>query len=857
MKNNSAMTDETLVELTLIGNDSAYEELVKRHEKAVKGAAYKVTGSEYFAEDASQDAFVSAWMNLSALRDPSRFRPWVCSIAKNCAIRAVERYRAAIPDISLSLFESADTENAGGVAFDDEQNAYSDLHEAVEALDGKIREAVKLHYFEGLSVARIAAKLSLPEGTVKWRLSEGRKRLRKGYGIMENEYDENETMVRKVMRQIERLKLWRLKNDRSGFEAEFKEVLAGAEALEDSKEKSRALSDVLMMGYSWLPGSRNAETLERIKKHAEESRNDEVMMPLLSGETQDKTEQEIIELIKEKQIPYAQGLGMKKTLGYLYFWLGVRLCDAGRHEEGMENFKTVLSVLRPVDVYYANAVAAIRIEEKVAEKGLGRESNELAFSACGDEYRSIDGKLWFWQEPGYSRGNLWSVSEPGIYWVSLCDGLIIDPDMKAGDVKTASDGITKLTCKSTGATFKTPAGVFENCSVFEVAGASDLVHETAFCPGVGMVYQKAADAGVHEHFLNKYQIKGGSGLLPLAAGNRWEYVTKNAFMTGEFENVLEITGAKGGKAVAAAYGFSHYAGYDETSWAGNMLNACHNYAVCENGKERLVDMTECFAKALQLAKTKREKTHTRIAAGIMERILKTDPEFNPEYAECGRWNFFQRCFARCENGRALICEDDRTFSFEYKNMVGNMGENGVGKRLLYNMLYAIVRDAAGCMWSDKWVPGYTETRECFVRGYSCRLDLSVFGEERAATPAGTFENCRRVVMELSGLPGGLSYRAGKMECVYAPGVGIVTFSRPLNNGGTDNVSNVWYLTAYEGTGDGYFPIKDGLFRRYEPEYTEGWHGSVEYTYDEDENGVVIFFDQLGTQDRASYEAGTK
>ena len=70
-------------------------------------------------------------------------------------------------------------------------------------------------------------------------------------------------------------------------------------------------------------------------------------------------------------------------------------------------------------------------------------------------------------------------------------------------------------------------------------------------------------------------------------------------------------------------------------------------------------------------------------------------------------------------------------------------------------------------------------------------------------------------------------------------------------------SNVWYLTAYEGTGDGYFPIKDGLFRRYEPEYTEGWNGRVEYTYVEDENGVVIFFDQLGTQDRASYEAGLK
>ena len=52
--------DEVLVELTLLGDEKAFEELVIRHEKAVKGTAHKVTGNEFSAEDASQDAFVSA-----------------------------------------------------------------------------------------------------------------------------------------------------------------------------------------------------------------------------------------------------------------------------------------------------------------------------------------------------------------------------------------------------------------------------------------------------------------------------------------------------------------------------------------------------------------------------------------------------------------------------------------------------------------------------------------------------------------------------------------------------------------------------------------------------------------------------
>ena len=55
----SIKSDETLVKLSLLGNSRAYEELVKRHERAVKKSARSVTRDEFSAEDASQDAFVS------------------------------------------------------------------------------------------------------------------------------------------------------------------------------------------------------------------------------------------------------------------------------------------------------------------------------------------------------------------------------------------------------------------------------------------------------------------------------------------------------------------------------------------------------------------------------------------------------------------------------------------------------------------------------------------------------------------------------------------------------------------------------------------------------------------------------
>ena len=219
MKAHTDKKDETLVELTLLGDKTAYEELVLRHQRAVMGTAYKMTGNRYSAEDASQDAFVSAWMNLSELRDGAKFGSWVCAFAKNCARTLERRYRAAIPAISLDESVLFDVEDTADVIFPDE---YEDIHAAVDALSDKIREAVRLHYFEEMSVAEIAKMLSVPVGTVKWRLSEGRKQLRTGYGIMEKTYNESESLVTRVMRQVEELKLWGLKNDKTGFEEEYR-----------------------------------------------------------------------------------------------------------------------------------------------------------------------------------------------------------------------------------------------------------------------------------------------------------------------------------------------------------------------------------------------------------------------------------------------------------------------------------------------------------------------------------------------------------------------------------------------------------------------------------------------------------
>ena len=507
--------DETLVELTLLGDGTAYEELVTRHQRAVMGTAYKVTKNKFSAEDASQDAFVSAWMNLCELRDGSKFGSWVCSFAKNCARTLERHYRAAIPDISLDTLDGFEPAEEDELFAEDE---LKDVRQAVSLLSEKIREAVSLHYFEGKSVAEIAEMLSVPVGTVKWRLSEGRKQLRKGYGIMEKTYDENESLVARVMRQVEALKLWQLKNNKTGFEEEYRAVLANVEALEDSKEKSSMLADTLLRGYWKVSSEKNKEVFERIKKSAEDSHNEDVMM----------------------------------------------------------------------------SIAAEKNSEVI----------RYNFDVTGEVYRKIDGKLYFWQQPGYDyNGNSASGS---LFWnMSWCDGLMLDESMKTGDTVTSSDGITLTYLKNDGAC-DTPAGHFENCSVYVVDGERfERTHcETWLCDGIGIVRQIVTWLGyTYEWVLSSYKTGGKGGLLPFEAGNRWEYALaerETAEIT-ERENIFEVTACDAGSATLSYINFVAVTGYYDT-WEGKTAEA--RYCYCKNitpDDEILCDVSGAMKRAEELA----------------------------------------------------------------------------------------------------------------------------------------------------------------------------------------------------------------------------------------------------------------
>ena len=80
-------TDADLVADSLNGRPDAFRHIVERYQTLVCSIAYSATGSVSRSEDVAQETFLTAWRQLSALREPEKLRSWLCGIVRNHAHR--------------------------------------------------------------------------------------------------------------------------------------------------------------------------------------------------------------------------------------------------------------------------------------------------------------------------------------------------------------------------------------------------------------------------------------------------------------------------------------------------------------------------------------------------------------------------------------------------------------------------------------------------------------------------------------------------------------------------------------------------------------------------------------------------
>jgi len=172
-------SDALWVQRTLAGDPQAFGELVRRYERDVFNLAYRMLNERGEAEDAAQEAFMRAYVNLDRY-DPERpFKTWLLSITSNHCIDRLRRRRL----IWLSLEEplpphpalTSDTPGPEEALLTSERNLL--VQEMLADLNPEYRLAVILRYWYDLSYAEIAEMLGTTESAIKSRLFRARQTL--------------------------------------------------------------------------------------------------------------------------------------------------------------------------------------------------------------------------------------------------------------------------------------------------------------------------------------------------------------------------------------------------------------------------------------------------------------------------------------------------------------------------------------------------------------------------------------------------------------------------------------------------------------------------------------------------------
>lgn len=172
-------SNSELVRLSQLGDQSAFEQLVVRHQDLVFSLAFKLTGNKEMANDVAQEAFIRAWKAIDKFRGDSTFGTWIYRITVNSAWtlrkKAKKHNTLNIDDTyePVVIDEKRDPEL---VAINSDLS--STLINALDKIPLDQRIIVELKNIEGRSHKEIADFLGISVTAAKVRLHRAHQRLR-------------------------------------------------------------------------------------------------------------------------------------------------------------------------------------------------------------------------------------------------------------------------------------------------------------------------------------------------------------------------------------------------------------------------------------------------------------------------------------------------------------------------------------------------------------------------------------------------------------------------------------------------------------------------------------------------------
>jgi len=169
----TARTDELLAIRCQLGEHAAFDELIRKWAPPLRRYVARVVNNHDVSDDIMQEIWISVLRGVAGLRDCSKFRSWLFSIAHRTLMDRLRGQYSISIDNDMALDE---------IAVEDMEARHNEARRIVEgglsSLPLLEREVLTLFYLQELSLVEVASVLALPIGTVKSRLFRARIMLR-------------------------------------------------------------------------------------------------------------------------------------------------------------------------------------------------------------------------------------------------------------------------------------------------------------------------------------------------------------------------------------------------------------------------------------------------------------------------------------------------------------------------------------------------------------------------------------------------------------------------------------------------------------------------------------------------------
>lgn len=177
------MNEKDLVKKSQNGDKKAFEDLIRMFYPYVSGFLLKNTNNSDLAEDLTQETFLKMVQNIDKydLKSKAGFGTWLITIAKNCYIDYLRKNKVILSNIeALQIDDGSDISDEIMKKME-----YEEVNKIISSLPPEQGIAIRMKYEENLTLEEIANKFGVKPKTIKSRIFDGKKKIRKIFNAKE------------------------------------------------------------------------------------------------------------------------------------------------------------------------------------------------------------------------------------------------------------------------------------------------------------------------------------------------------------------------------------------------------------------------------------------------------------------------------------------------------------------------------------------------------------------------------------------------------------------------------------------------------------------------------------------------